>query len=105
LFGIIARPWRSPARAARDFPGSKGGTSDGTGSTVTSDYVICRAFIIKPSGGVGFGRRPLHDPPQLARLVVGGLPGAGQEFVVAAWRALRDELRFVPRLVIDRTEI
>ena len=35
---------------------------------------------------------------QLARLVVGGLPGAGQEFIVAAWRALRDELPFVARL-------
>jgi len=51
------------------------------------------------------GERPLHNPSQLTRLVVGGLPCAGQKSVVAAWSALRDELRLVPRLVIDRTEI
>ena len=28
---IIILPWRSPARAARDFSGSTGGTSDGRG--------------------------------------------------------------------------
>jgi hypothetical protein len=46
----------SPARAARDFSGSKGGTSDGSGETVTDELVSCSSFVIKPRG-VGFGRR------------------------------------------------
>ena len=33
----IARPFRSPARAARHFSGSTGGTSDGSGETVTNN--------------------------------------------------------------------
>lgn len=53
-------------------------------------------------------RRFLHDPPELARLVVGELPGASDElglchwgaFIILAWEVLGDELRRVGQLVI-----
>ena len=34
----------------------------------------------------------LHGPPQLARLVVCGLPSLSEEIVIPVWGALHDEL-------------
>ena len=48
----------------------------------------------------------LHNPPQLARLVVGELPGASKHhIVVGLGAALEDELRLIGRLVVDGAEI
>src|SRR5262245_38091560 len=46
----------------------------------------------------------LGYPPQLARLVVGRLLGASQEFVVAVRRALWNKLRSALGLVVDDSE-
>src|SRR2546426_691286 len=51
------------------------------------------------------GASLLYDPPELARFVVGLLPGSRQKIVVAVRRALRNELRFVLGLVVDDPEI
>ena len=99
--------------SAEDTPTENGEDKDDDGCNndhLFSGHVLPHtvAVQLRPAIGKGKGRRggsALHNPSQLTRLVVGGLPCAGQESVVAAWSALRDELRLVPRLVIDRTEI
>jgi hypothetical protein len=46
-----------------------------------------------------------HDPPQLAGLVVRGLPRAGQQLMVIGIRATpQDELRLIGGLVINGIE-
>ena len=58
------------------------------------------------------GREALHDPPHLARLVVGSGPGAGEKLcthplpglLVSGGVPLRHELRRAWRLVIDDLE-
>src|SRR6476659_3330506 len=47
----------------------------------------------------------LNYPPQLARLVVGGLPSAGEQCVVIGLgTAAENELRLIVRLVVHGTE-
>ena len=54
-WGLLCAPWRSPARAARDFSGSKGEpvTAGDRHQLELNDSAPSLS-----SGGVGFGRRP-----------------------------------------------
>src|SRR6476646_11651531 len=50
--------------------------------------------------------RPLHDPPQLARLVVGCLPSPRKHYIVIGRRAaLENELRLSSGFVVDGAEV